>query len=191
MSVPVASAAMLPGMRAGGLQVHPRLTLAEPAGEAHESIFKPDVFGRGRSQVAVAEPLLEEIREGMFAVVNSPRGTGRQAFSGNAALAKKIYAKTGTAQVGIAGRGNTGWFIGWVEGLGTGHLADRRVAFACAISEMDPARGTGGNTCAPLIRSVLERIEAAETRTAGGAASAARSSAGGAGPFCNSLAGGQ
>jgi cell division protein FtsI/penicillin-binding protein 2 len=92
-------------------------------------------------------------------VVNNPRGTAYQAFQSAPELARKIYAKTGTAQIGgLPGSLDSVWFVGWVDGLGTGARADRRIAFACIVTH---ASRDGGKVCAPLMRVILTRLEAA------------------------------
>ena len=87
-------------------------------------------------------------------------GTAAEAFR-SSPLRNRVYAKTGTAQTGDdATTTNTVWLVGWVDGLGTGVLSNRRVAFACVVSHIvrsDTSAG-GARICAPIIERVLRRI---------------------------------
>ena len=87
---------------------------------------------------------LDTVREGMFRVVNAPGGSGTQARSSQLV----IYGKTGTAEVDTArGRINNTWFIAFTECKG------KRYALAVLVEE----GRSGGLSCAPLARQLLER----------------------------------
>jgi cell division protein FtsI/penicillin-binding protein 2 len=100
------------------------------------------------------------LREAMHTVPDT--GTARSAFLNHPQLCR-IYAKTGTANVGVRKKGkivpekrfHTTWFIGWREPKKGG----RRLAFACMVTH---SHGRGSNTgrqvCAPIIAEILEGI---------------------------------
>ncbi len=90
------------------------------------------------------EGALETVKEGMFQVVNSPLGSGREARS----TLLNIYGKTGTAEVDTrAGRINNTWFAAF------GTYRDRRYALVILIEE----GRSGGHSCAPLAKEFFER----------------------------------
>ena len=103
--------------------------------------FAPSI----REILPVGSDALETIRQGMYQVVHAPRGTGARAKSNLLTL----YAKTGTAQVGVRPNlRNNSTLIMFT------HYADRSYALAMVI-ENDPAGG--GGACAPLAKTFFER----------------------------------
>ena len=90
--------------------------------------------------------MLEQIRKGMEAVVNSPSGTAHRLAS----LNLKIAGKTGTAQtVGYESkvqRGDHAWFVGYAP------YDDPKIV-AAAIVEYG---GHGGTTAAPIVADVIK-----------------------------------
>ncbi len=95
------------------------------------------------------------IRTGLAAVVQV--GTAHQAFAHHPDRCQ-VYGKTGTAQVGSAGKQlapyNTGWFIGWREPK---TAIDKKLAFACLLTHI-PKSATGGSLCAPIVADFLTAI---------------------------------
>jgi cell division protein FtsI/penicillin-binding protein 2 len=103
-----------------------------------------------------AEEMVRNLRVALAEVVRGGTAAGR--FG---PLTERVSGKTGTAQVGQnADDPNTVWFVGWIEGLRVPGLEPRRVAFACMITHADNDEAGGGRVCAPLMRILLERIEA-------------------------------
>lgn len=113
-----------------------------------------------------ASTMLDDLRSAMADVVK--RGTARDAFASAPDLAARLHGKTGTAQI-VKHEANdpaskndydTVWFVGWIDRLdGLPGVENRRVAFACMISHVDPGPAAGGKTCAPLMRALFRRIE--------------------------------
>ena len=86
---------------------------------------------------------LEVVRKGMFKVVNSPGGSGKQA----AVEGLKIYGKTGTAELGSRNkRRHITHFICFVQ------YRSRR--YAAAITVEDGV--SGGRSCAPLAAAFFQ-----------------------------------
>jgi PPM family protein phosphatase len=106
------------------------------------------------------------IHAGLAGVVQV--GTAKEAFAHHPDRCR-IYGKTGTAQVGTAGRAlapyNTGWFIGWREPkavIETGekeetHQKEKKLAFACMVTHTSKSE-TGGSVCAPLVADFLLKL---------------------------------
>ena len=95
------------------------------------------------SRINATPEQFEVVRQGMFQVVNSPRGSGRRA----AVEGLKVYGKTGTAEVGYgAQRRNITHFIAFVEYRG------RRYALCVTVEDGQ----SGGVTCAPIAAAFLE-----------------------------------
>lgn len=110
--------------------------------------FGEDLFYREvkcDSQLPVTPEQLEVVRQGMFRVVNSPRGSGRRAKSNYLT----IYGKTGTAEVGSkTNRRNITHFIAFTS--------YRLRNYAIAVTVEDGSGG--GTTCAPLAVQFFERF---------------------------------
>lgn len=94
------------------------------------------------SEIKASEQSFDAVRQGMFQVVNAPRGSGRQGKLAD----YTIYGKTGTAEVGSAAerRKNT-WFMAFVK------HNNKTYAAALVIEDGD----SGGNTCAPVMAEFL------------------------------------
>ncbi len=97
-----------------------------------------------RSRLATTPEHLETVRKGMFEVVNSPHGSGREA----ALPGLQLYGKTGSAEVGPrSNRRLTTWFICFVSHQGK--------TYAAAI--MIEEGRSGGKSCAPLAAEFFAR----------------------------------
>lgn len=110
--------------------------------------FGEDLFYREvkcDSELDVSPEQLAIVRQGMFRVVNAPRGSGRRAKSEHLT----IYGKTGTAEVGSRNnRRNITHFIAFTS--------YRLRNYAIAVTVEDGAGG--GTTCAPLALQFFERF---------------------------------
>ncbi|MBI3241997.1 MAG: hypothetical protein HYZ49_06860 [Chloroflexi bacterium] len=126
----------------GGTLYRPQLVsyIAAP-GEAPVYEFKPEVIG----QLPLTPEQLEVIREGLFGVVNNPRGTARQRFLG---LQIPIYGKTGTAENTTGGKPHA-WFAGYTQ-------ANRDDKPDIAIAVVLTSRGEGSEWAAPVFRRIVE-----------------------------------
>ncbi len=167
---PLAIAA-ISGAIGSGYQLHPRLT-RRSLREDHRDVIPEVSESRGIRDRQLADAYLQEIRNGMKAVIRESGGTANSEFSRHKKLVGKTFGKTGTAQVGGKDRpGNSAWFMGWVEGVGKGQYAGRRIAFACVVTHVSKTAtaATGGRICAPIIAETLMRLErlAAEPKQPG------------------------
>ena len=89
------------------------------------------------SRLAASDEHLQVVRRGMFEVVNSPVGSGREAK----VEGLPIYGKTGSAEVGVRPRLKlVTWFVFFVT------VEDRTYAGAIMIE----GGSSGGRNCAPL-----------------------------------------
>ncbi|MPN59120.1 hypothetical protein SDC9_206838 [bioreactor metagenome] len=96
------------------------------------------------SELKAAPDALATVRRGMFDVVNTPNGSGREAKVDGLAL----YGKTGSAEVGPANnRILTTWFISFVTWKGK--------TYACTV--MVEEGKSGGRSCAPLAAEFFRR----------------------------------
>ncbi|MBR7126991.1 MAG: penicillin-binding protein 2 [Lentisphaeria bacterium] len=90
------------------------------------------------SELACSSQNLEAVKNGMFDVVNAPRGSGRQAK----VKELEIFGKTGTAEIGSReNRRQNTWFIAFLTYEGR--------SYALAIIIEDGI--SGGSSCAPLV----------------------------------------
>ena len=90
------------------------------------------------SRINAGRENFETVRQGMFQVVNSPTGSGRNAKLDD----YTIYGKTGTAEIGSKkNRRQNTWFIAFVR------HKDKTYAASLIIEEGQ----SGGSTCAPLM----------------------------------------
>ena len=125
----------------GGKLLRPHIikNVVDPFGN---TLFTREVVVR--NQLCENDDHLAVIREGMFEVVNSDTGSGRQA----AVPGVDIYGKTGSAEVGV--RPNikiNAWFIAFTEYEGK--------KYALAVIQ-ENAR-SGGTSCAPLAAGFFRR----------------------------------
>ena len=103
---------------------------------------------RNQPQIAVQWDLpagaLELVQQGMYQVVNAPRGSGKSAAGGKFT----IYGKTGTAEVDTAqGRINNTWFTSFT-----------RAGSSCyALTILVEEAKSGGRNCAPLAKEFFDR----------------------------------
>jgi len=96
-----------------------------------------------KSELDCSPEALKVIREGMFRVVNAPRGSGRR----GRVEGLTVYGKTGTAEVGPrSDRRNMTHFIAFTEYNG------RRYAASMTIED----GLSGGRTCAPLVAAFFD-----------------------------------
>ena len=87
---------------------------------------------------------LDVVRRGMFDVVNTPRGSGREAK----VEGLDLYGKTGSAEVGpLSSRFLTTWFIAFVTYRGR--------TYSCCV--MVEEGKSGGRSCAPLAAEFFRR----------------------------------
>jgi cell division protein FtsI/penicillin-binding protein 2 len=137
------------------------LTMATIAGSvALNAKLKPHIASLTGMQITAGASLfpetgqgsvfLQEIRRGMRAVM-LPGGTGYNSFASSSIAAlnlrSRVFAKTGTATLGIEGRTlYTHWFVGWINDA----QETPRYAFACAISHT-----TGGSPCPAVTGGIL------------------------------------
>ncbi len=97
-----------------------------------------------RSRLVTTPEHLETVRQGMFEVVNSLSGSGREA----ALPGMKLYGKTGSAEIGPrSNRRLTTWFICFVT--------HRERTYAASIMIEDGR--SGGKSCAPLAAEFFSR----------------------------------
>ena len=107
------------------------------------SRYKPDPVKAGKLPVTAEQ--LEIIRQGMFQVVNSPGGSGRQARVDGLT----VYGKTGTAEIGSQkNRRNITHFIAFVQ------FNEKTYALAMTIED----GRSGGRTCAPLAAEFFKQF---------------------------------
>ncbi len=112
---------------------------------------KPEAVGR----LETSPEALDIVRRGMFEVVNTPNGSGREA----AVKGLKIYGKTGSAEIGTGTRGNLRlitWFIAFTTFRG------QTYALALMVEE----GRSGGRTCAPLAAEFFYRYLEEKSETA-------------------------
>lgn len=100
-------------------------------------------------ELATTPEALEIVRRGMYEVVNSPAGSGREARVNGL----ELHGKTGTAEVGPASRRFlTTWFISFVTCRGK--------TYSCCV--MVEEGTSGGKSCAPLAAEFFRRYLADE-----------------------------
>ena len=96
-----------------------------------------------RSELDVSPEALKVVREGMFQVVNAPRGSGRRGM----VEGLTVYGKTGTAEVGPrSDRRNMTHFIAFTEYNGKRYAASMTIEDGLS----------GGRTCAPLVAAFFD-----------------------------------
>ena len=95
---------------------------------------------RNNSKPVLSAAILDIIKQGMFDVVSSPKGTGKNAHIPDV----KIYAKTGTAQAGSNVEPHA-WFLGYAE------LDYRKISF-CVFEENG---GHGGEGPAVIAKQII------------------------------------
>lgn len=95
-------------------------------------------------ELKAGRPALDAVRRGMFQVVNSPHGSGREAK----VEGLDLYGKTGSAEVGPpSSRILTTWFLAFVSWHGR--------SYSCCI--MVEEGTSGGRSCAPLAAELFRR----------------------------------
>ena len=109
---------------------------------------KGNLLFRNRPQIVKSWELpykhLKLVRQGMYQVVNAPRGSGKRARSEDLT----IYGKTGTAEVDTReGRIKNTWFTSFVT------YNKKRYVLTILVEEGK----SGGGDCAPLAKEFFER----------------------------------
>jgi penicillin-binding protein 2 len=95
-------------------------------------------------RLAASAQTLEIIRQGMLEVVQSPKGSGKNAVNSKI----ELYGKTGTAEVGSrANRRNNTWFICF------GTVKEKTYAMVIMVEN----GMSGGKSCAPLAAEFFNR----------------------------------
>jgi cell division protein FtsI/penicillin-binding protein 2 len=124
----------------------------------------PTSFARRRIPVDPAH--LKRVRDGMYGVANDPAGTAYRCHFED--VPATVYAKTGTAQLGVTWRpfdpGEHSlawhhWFVGYAEGQG------RTIAFACVLHAR--TEHAAGQTAAHAVQEILQRWYAGPGRDGG------------------------
>ena len=124
-----------------GLMTTPRIFLDTPLKQRR--VFDPDVA--------------DKVMESLFSVVNSPRGTGKNAKINRV----EVYGKTGTAQKALeSGRGYSdeviASFIGAVDGKNLG--LQRKLILFVAVDEPGVKPRGGGTLAAPIFQRAMDRV---------------------------------
>lgn len=153
---PLQMALMTAAVANGGTVFWPRLVLrldpTEPRPEATPTTFPPRV----RGQLGVAEAHLAALREGMWANIEEREGLGHNAFHERdrrtpSLTWMRVGGKTGTAEVEENGRvvEQITWFTAF------GPEEEPRYAVVAMVE----GGGSGGRTCAPIVRQIFQALE--------------------------------
>ncbi|MGZ4795673.1 MAG: penicillin-binding protein 2 [Acidimicrobiia bacterium] len=136
---PIQLATAYAALANGGTRYSPRLADAVYDARGHKVRDLPSIeLGK------VDLPNRDAIMAGMTNVIEYPKGTAAEAFSG---FPKGLAAgKTGTAQV--AGKQNTSWFVGMTP------AANPKYVVLAMVEE----GGYGAQTAAPIARAVMEQL---------------------------------
>jgi len=139
---PLQMAMMYAAIGNGGTLYRPQMiqSIAAPGREPVYE-FKPEAVG----QLPLNPEQLDVIREGLWGVVNSPKGTARYRFLG---LQIPVFGKTGTAETVTGGRPHA-WFVGYTQ-------AEREDKPDIVIAVILQSRGEGSEWAAPVFRRILE-----------------------------------
>lgn len=153
LCTPLQLAGMIAVVANGGKLYQPLLVdrITDPAGQVLES-FSPVLTG----EMAENRQALQLIRDGLVAVVNDPRGTGKEARLANITVA----GKTGTAQVIKLAKDRSAnandipyqyrdhaWFVCYAP------AEKPEIAVAVLVEH----GGHGGSVAAPIARQVLQK----------------------------------
>jgi penicillin-binding protein 2 len=146
---PLQMAVMTSAFANGGKVFWPRL-VERIESQDPTSLESPTVFekGRVRDKLGVRPRNLEILRDAMLADTEDSEGTGRAA----AVPGLKICAKTGTAQVTDERNhvvGHNLWFISFAP--------YEKPQYAVVV--MVEGSGSGGGTCAPVVRDIYAAIQ--------------------------------
>jgi len=128
----------------GGTRYAPQIAagIVDPSGKVVES-FKPRVL----DHVTYAPGAYGALTTGFEGVVQSPKGTAYDAFTGFPLATFPLAGKTGTAS-GANGTVPTSWFVGW------GPEPDPQYLIAVVVE----AGGYGATAAAPVARAGFEYI---------------------------------
>lgn len=143
---PLQAASWFAAIANGGTLWKPYLVerVYDPVPKTGRRLSVYDAKPEKRGTLAASPENIAKIREGLFRVVNDPKGTGRRAQNDGAI----ICGKTGTADVSTPSgpRKNT-WFCGYAEHPETKAL----YSFAILIEN----GSSGGGTCAPIAAKIF------------------------------------
>ena len=143
LTTPLQLAVLLAAVANGGHRVTPHIV---------RSAGDPPALG---PKIPIAQEHLERVREALWAVVNEPHGTGRDAMI----VGRNVAGKTGTAQV-VAQETRTrnedlppeqrdhAWFVSFAP------LEDPRLVVVVFVEH----GGAGSQAAAPLARAVYEKF---------------------------------
>jgi cell division protein FtsI/penicillin-binding protein 2 len=154
-ATPLAMATIYGSVGAGHV-IKPRLTVLADVDKHPRSPFLTQ--GTAEEQ----QRFLEIVRRGLSGVVFSDWGTANKHMAAKDRFSGRLYAKTGTAQIG-PDTADTVWFAGWVEpatspnGGGPASGISTRIAFVCMVT--DEPDDTGGARCGPIINDILAALE--------------------------------
>ncbi|MBQ9087189.1 MAG: hypothetical protein IJY46_00255 [Lentisphaeria bacterium] len=135
----------------GGKLYRPHI-IHQVCDRAGETVYQRQRVCTGTLEIAPEK--LDIVRNGMFRVVNAPRGSGRRGKVANLT----VYGKTGTAEFGLRNKSrNMTHFIAFTS------YKLRKYALAVTIEDGD----SGGGSCAPLAAAFFERFLKPEAAPSG------------------------
>jgi cell division protein FtsI/penicillin-binding protein 2 len=169
-ATPLALASVFASIATGRL-VFPRLTDVNDGRQNRGApLFDAAAHDGASLDEMRAQNMLSNLRTALSDVVHV--GTAAREFG---PLSDRVWGKTGTAQVGFnADDPDTVWFVGWLEGLKVAGFEQRRIAFACMVTQANKHGAAGGRVCAPLMRILFQRLEAQHQLPAAAAAQQAQ-----------------
>lgn len=126
---------------------------ADPSLQRIQRGCKPLFAGSVAEREAALSLMQKTLIPGLKAVVEREGTTDAFITNGNRALRSRVYAKTGTADLG---QKNTVWFAGWMDPA-PNQPEGRRYAFACMVKNVK-GRSYGGSVCGPIAQKVLARV---------------------------------
>jgi hypothetical protein len=163
------------GSVAAGYVIRPRLTVSADADRHPRAPFLTQ--GTAEEQ----QRLMDIVRRGLSGVVFARAGTAHNSMPARDHFTGRLFAKTGTAQVGgDSVNGYTVWLAGWVNPAspgGSGQAPPRtgqagggqaggsgqalgihsRLGFICMVT--DSGEDTGARRCGPIINDIIATLE--------------------------------
>ena len=161
---PLSMAAIAASVATGKI-VRPHVVLSAQRGPTEDPLEGEPVLVASPDKQALADQFLQEIRDGMGAVVRNKGGTSRRAFAKiPKQLRDAIYAKTGTAPVFTHANSPpdgryAGWLVGYIDPSAGLPGIDQKLAFACRVA-FTPSYG--GSVCGPIVRDFFMALYEAE-----------------------------
>ncbi len=146
---PLQAAVAMTPFANGSHPVRPRLVLQTQTSPPESRLLSLNAIARSHQSTLNASQLAL-VRQGLWQVVNGPRGTGSRAQLEY----PQIYGKTGTAEW-TPKNGSPRW-VGWFAGF-TG-TKEPRLAFAVLCESYPGEMIFGGRTAAPIAREFLATI---------------------------------